>query len=452
MAATMRRRVVGSVNVSQLRNSLGGDDRYDATTGEYLGPAYVLTNTDGSSIAVNGVGDAITHLDGRVHGNTTAIADLSARIDSSVAESLVQQSAPGAKLTVGKDTDGMEVDFAGKDGSARTLSNVGDGTVAAGSLDAVNGGQLHGASQSVAVALGGGSVVNADGTVSTPSYAMTNADGSASQVIGVEGAVTYLDHRVSQNTTAIAGNTQAITHLTQQINNAGVGMVKQDATTRQITIARDVDGTSVNVAGTAGDRTLSGVAAGNADNDAVNVSQMKAAGVIGANGESKAVVTYNDAGKTGITLGGEGATAAVTVRNVADGVDDLDAVNVSQLNQRLQQNTMEVLVQANDYTDQRIDDVWTGVGQLSREVVKQDRRISQHGAMSMAAVQMASGAAAAAVGNPNGAWSVGLGFEQGYAAISAGYAKPVGKRSHISFGAAFGGDERSVGVGFAQKL
>ena len=62
------------------------------------------------------------------------------------------------------------------------------------------------------------------------------------------------------------------------------------------------------------------------------------------------------------------------------------------------------------------------------------------------------GYAAAAVGNPNGAWSVGLGSEQGHGAIAAGYAKPVGAESQISFGAAFGGDDRSIGVGFAHRL
>lgn len=228
--------------------------------------------------------------------------------------------------------------------------------------------------------------------------------------------------------------------------------MKQDAATRQITVAKDSDGTSVSVAGTAGDRVVTGVAAAKADNDAVNLGQLKSAGVIGANGETKSVVTYDDAGKSSMTMGGEGATTAVTIHNVADGVADHDAVNVGQLNQRLQQNTTEVLVQANSYTDQKLGDVWTGMDKLATEMAKQDSRISQHGAMSMAEAQMASGAAAAAVGNPNGAWSVGLGSEQGHGAISAGYAKPIGAKSQISFGAAFSGDDHSIGVGFAHRL
>lgn len=348
-------------------------------------------------------------------------------------------------VSVGAATSFTDVGGNPRSPMTRQIVNVGKGTQ---DNDAVNVSQLKG----LTAALGGGSAVNADGSIAAPTYTVTNADGTTSQVTGVEAAVTNLDGRVAQNTTAIAGNTTAINNLTTQINNGGVGLVKQDTATRQITVANDSDGTSVNVAGTAGDRVVTGVASGKADNDAVNLGQLKAAGVVGANGESKSVVTYDDASRTSMTMGGEGASSAVAIHNVADGVADHDAVNVSQLNTRLQQNTTEVLVQANGYTDQKIGDVWTGMDKLATELSRQDSRISQQGAMSMAEAQMASGAAAAAVGNPNGAWSVGLGAEQGHGAVSAGYAKPVGAKSQISFGAAFSGGDHSVGVGFAHRL
>ncbi|MDV3470301.1 hypothetical protein RZA67_16435, partial [Stenotrophomonas sp. C3(2023)] len=65
--------------------------------------------------------------------------------------------------------------FAGKDltsGAAinRTLTGVAAGAVSATSLDAINGSQLHGTAQSVANAIGGGSAVAADGTISAPSF------------------------------------------------------------------------------------------------------------------------------------------------------------------------------------------------------------------------------------------------------------------------------------------
>jgi len=442
-----------AVNVSQLKkvtDAMGGGASVNAD-GSITAPTYYVTNADGSKSSVTNMGDAMSNIDSRVYNNTTSITTINQQISSGTI-GMVQQASAGAKLTVGKDTDGAEVDFANNAGNARKLTSVADGAVAAGSKDAVNGGQLHAVSQSMASALGGGSTVNADGTVTAPSYSVTNADGSTSQVNGVEGAISNIDNRTYQNTQAITHNTSAINNLTTQISNGEVGLVKQDAATRQITVAKDSDGAAVSVAGTAGDRVVTGVASAKADNDAVNLGQLKAAGLVSANGETKSIVTYDTADKSSMTMGGEGATSAVTIHNVADGVADHDAVNVSQLNTRLQQNSTEVLVQANSYTDQKLGDVWTGMDKLANEVAKQDGRISQHGAMSMAEAQMASGAAAAAVGNPNGAWSVGLGSEQGHGAISAGYAKPVGKNSQISFGAAFGGSDHSVGVGFAHRL
>ncbi|WP_408580951.1 YadA family autotransporter adhesin, partial [Burkholderia cepacia] len=81
--------------------------------------------------------------------------------------------------------------------------------------------------------------------------------------------------------------------------------------------------------------TLSNVKAGVADKDAVNVSQLKGSGLIGDDGKSIAAVTY-DRNADGtpnygtVTLGnGAGPTQ---IKNVATGVDDLDAVNVKQLN------------------------------------------------------------------------------------------------------------------------
>ncbi|MFV3416398.1 hypothetical protein ACNFH8_29490, partial [Pseudomonas sp. NY15436] len=91
----------------------------------------------------------------------------------------------GANLTVGKDTDGAAVDFAGTAG-ARKLINVADGTVAAGSKDAVNGGQLFATNQQVAqnttdiagnttsISNLDGRVTNVEGDVSTLNTSITN--------------------------------------------------------------------------------------------------------------------------------------------------------------------------------------------------------------------------------------------------------------------------------------
>ncbi|MEK7899556.1 hypothetical protein, partial [Burkholderia contaminans] len=44
-----------------------------------------------------------------------------------------------------------------------------------------------------------------------------------------------------------------------------------------------------------------------------------------------AAVTYDDATKSAVTLGGTGATTPVALKNVADAKDDHDALNLGQL-------------------------------------------------------------------------------------------------------------------------
>nr|3WPO_A Chain A, Trimeric autotransporter adhesin [Acinetobacter sp. Tol 5]3WPO_B Chain B, Trimeric autotransporter adhesin [Acinetobacter sp. Tol 5]3WPO_C Chain C, Trimeric autotransporter adhesin [Acinetobacter sp. Tol 5]3WPP_A Chain A, Trimeric autotransporter adhesin [Acinetobacter sp. Tol 5]3WQA_A Chain A, Trimeric autotransporter adhesin [Acinetobacter sp. Tol 5]3WQA_B Chain B, Trimeric autotransporter adhesin [Acinetobacter sp. Tol 5]3WQA_C Chain C, Trimeric autotransporter adhesin [Acineto len=105
-----------------------------------------------------------------------------------------------------------------------TITNVKDGTVAQGSKDAVNGGQLWNVQQ-----------------------------------------------QVDQNTTDIS-------NIKNDINNGTVGLVQQAGKDAPVTVAKDTGGTTVNVAGTDGNRVVTGVKEGavNATSkDAVNGSQMK---------------------------------------------------------------------------------------------------------------------------------------------------------------------------------
>ncbi|MEB4727420.1 hypothetical protein OXV37_38400, partial [Burkholderia contaminans] len=91
----------------------------------------------------------------------------------------------------------------------------------------------------------------------------------------------------------------------------------------------------VTLAGKTG-TTLSNVKAGTADLDAVNVSQLKSSGLIGEDGKSIAAVTYDKkadgtANYNSVTLGGGKSTGPVTLSNVAQGKANTDAVNVEQL-------------------------------------------------------------------------------------------------------------------------
>ncbi|MDI9690747.1 hypothetical protein, partial [Burkholderia cenocepacia] len=65
----------------------------------------------------------------------------------------------------------------------------------------------------------------------------------------------------------------AIENISNSLVHGSIGLVQQDDVTRDITVAKDTDGTTVNFAGTAGDRVLTGVGAGAVSatsNDAIN--------------------------------------------------------------------------------------------------------------------------------------------------------------------------------------
>ncbi len=82
-------------------------------------------------------------------------------------------SRSGTNVTIGAvdaPTFAGKVTAKGFDAGGEKITNVAPGTISSGSTDAVNGSQLWGASDSVAAALGGGSTVNEDGSVTAPSY------------------------------------------------------------------------------------------------------------------------------------------------------------------------------------------------------------------------------------------------------------------------------------------
>ena len=241
-------------------------------------------------------------------------------------------------------------------GTANKIIGVAAGTVSAASTDAVNGSQLYGVSQSVAGALGGNSTVNPDGSVARPQY---DIGGSTFYTVG--DALNNLDGRTAQNTDSIA-------NINSILNNIGGGagiMYFHSNSTLVDSQAMGVDSVaiggnaqawdegsvalgansvanrpnSVSVGSVGKERQITNVAAGTADTDAVNVSQLKAAGLVDKNGNANAAVIYDhnadgsvDYGS--VTMGG-GASGGTTIHNVAAGVADTDAVNVAQMNAAL---------------------------------------------------------------------------------------------------------------------
>ncbi|RQU30711.1 hypothetical protein DF142_34830 [Burkholderia cenocepacia] len=324
--------------------------------------ADAVSNLDGRTIANEG---AITDLDGRTMANETAVTKLDNRVTTNEGAitkladqigsgtlGLVQQANAGDDLTVGANTDGAAVNFTGTAGN-RTLTGVAAGDVSAASSDAVNGSQLHGVADSVASAIGGGSTVNADGSISAPSFTVGDGSGGTKIVTSVGDAVTNLDGRVTNNEGGIK-------KLADQLGSGTVGLVRQDATTGMITVGAGGAGSVVNFAGSGGPRVLSGVANGVHDDDVVTISQLRATGLINYLGKEVGAVTYDsDLSFDSVTFAGTDGTVLKRVAAGFVGRDSMEAVNGGQL-YALQE---EFAKQYGDLSG-RFDDLSSRVGEL----------------------------------------------------------------------------------------
>ncbi|MFX1674264.1 YadA-like family protein [Paraburkholderia sp. A2WS-5] len=427
---------------------------------------HVESNT--SSIEANTA--SITNLDGRVTQNSTDITSIQGDISTinnnlnSGTIGMVQQASAGADLTVGKDTDGAAVDFADKSGNTRTLKSVAAGAVTAASTDAVNGSQLHGVASSTASAMGGGAKVNPDGSISAPAYVV---GGKTFDNVG--DSLTNLDGRV--------------TSLADEISSGSVGLVQQDAATRNITVANSTDGTVVDFAGTAGTRALTGVSAGKvnaASTDAVNGSQLFAQAVSTAralgggsavssdgtvtapsyvvggmtvndvgsavtnldgrvtqnttdiasrqgnmsnlSGQVANAVAYDSSAHDSVTLGGNGSATAVALHNVAAGTATTDAVNVGQLNDAI---TTVTNIAQNGGTP-----MFAATGDRNSEV-----------AAATGAHATAAGANAVAAGGQSTAVGAGA-VARAHNSVALGAGSMANRDNSVSVGA--GGSERQI--------
>lgn len=236
-----------------------------------------VTTIDGRVTTVEG---DVVALDTRVTANESDIADVGLRVDTLETVVVRYDSAAQDQITLG--------------GAAGTrLTNLADASLSASSTDAVNGSQLFATNQQVAA--------NTDAIAN-----LTFAVGSGG---GDSGPVQYAD--------------------------------PSDPTSPNDGTATD-DATLVGASG--GPVRLHNVADGEADTDAVNMSQLQqVAAAVDELGES--AVQYDDATQARVTLAGSSGT---TVSNVAAGAltaSSTDAVNGSQLyatNQQVDTNSQDI--------------------------------------------------------------------------------------------------------------
>ena len=217
----------------------------------------------------------------------------------------------------------------------------------------MNGSQLYALANSTADALGGGSTVNPDGSITAPTYVV---DGTTVNNVG--DAITNLDGRVTQNTTDISNMNSTLNNIT---TGAGIMYFHANSTLAdsQATGAESVAiggnaqslaansvalgsnsvadrANTVSVGSAGNERQITNVAAGTADTDAVNVAQLKASGIVNPNGTTNTAVTYDNnpdgtPNYSSVTMG-NGVAGGTTISNVAAGTAGDDAVNLNQLN------------------------------------------------------------------------------------------------------------------------
>ncbi|MNM78247.1 Adhesin YadA precursor [compost metagenome] len=240
-------------------------------------------------------------------------------------------------------TDMLSLIAAGGDayapGAAQVLTNVADGWISASSTDAINGSQLHDTNEQVATNTT--NITNLDGRV-------TNVEGD---VTTLQGDVSNLDGRVTNiyetGTKYFHANSTGTDSVASGVDSVAIGMGAVSSHDGSIALGAGsvADGSTLGheaylVGGTAngevniGDRRITGLSAGADDTDAVNVAQLKA---ITSSSVADAVM-YDNSTHNSITLGGDTynsvtKTGGTKITNVARGVDDSDAVNMSQLNE-----------------------------------------------------------------------------------------------------------------------
>ncbi|MFY2067527.1 YadA-like family protein [Achromobacter xylosoxidans] len=148
------------------------------------------------------------------------------------------------------------------DAANAKLAGIGEGETVAGRI----GDATRAANRALADALGGGAGVGADGTVQGPAFAVTavgpDGRGQASSQGNVADALRVVDGSVVAVNDKVNAVGAGVETMREQLDAGQLGLVRQDAGTRDITVAGQTDGARVTFSGTGGARTLDGVKAG----------------------------------------------------------------------------------------------------------------------------------------------------------------------------------------------
>ncbi|WP_375620396.1 Vomp family autotransporter [Bartonella sp. TS25HLJMH] len=170
--------------------------------------------------------------------------------------SLVKWVADEKLITIGAQKDGIEINVANNDAKNRIISGVAVGKVSSDSTEAINGHQLFNYADNISKYFGGETDV----------------------IDGFKPTFTVQKTKHNNVTDAFAAIDSSITDIYNQINNVtGNSLVKWDEDEKLITIGKEKGGTKIDIAGTEGERTITGVKNGEISEnstEAINGSQI----------------------------------------------------------------------------------------------------------------------------------------------------------------------------------
>ncbi|HBE3927873.1 TPA: YadA-like family protein [Escherichia coli] len=380
----------------------GGADISDA--GVLTGPTYTIGGTD-----YNNVGDAL--------------AAINTSFSTSLGDALLWDATA-------KGGDGAFSAGRGTDNTASIITNVADGAISSTSSDAINGSLLYDTSKYIADTLGGDAEVNADGTITAPTYAI--AGGSYSNVgDALEAIDTTLDDALLWDATANDGNgafsaahgKDKTASVITNVANGAISATSSDA----------INGSQLYTTNKYIADALGGDAEVNADGSITaptytiaNAEYNNVGDALDALDDNALLwdATAND-GAGAYNASHDGKASIIT--NVADGnigEGSTDAINGSQLfntNMLIQQNSEIINQLAGNTSETYIEDNGAGINYVRTNdngLAFNDASASGIGATAVGYNAVASGESSVAIGQGSSS-SVDTGIALGSSSVSS---------------------------------
>ncbi|MDC4826100.1 trimeric autotransporter adhesin Ata [Acinetobacter baumannii] len=355
ISSTSKEAVNGSQihNISNsIKNSIGGNT--------VVNPDGSLTTNNIGGTGKNNINDAISEVKNTATKAKTTVTegdnivvketvnkDGSTNYEVSTKKDLTLNSVTTGDSVLNNNgltiKDGPSITKDGINAGGKKITDVANGVIAQNSKDAVNGGQVHHISHSIKNSIGGNTVVNPDGSLTTNNIGGTGKN-------NINDAIKSVDEKV----------TNGVNDLTQKGLNFGANDQKA---TQGKAVHRKL-GDTINIVGGADAKTAEDKTSGEniitrTTEDGVKIEMLKDVKFdsmnVGGHVLNQQGLTIK--GGPSITVNGINA-GGKQITNVADGINAKDAVNKGQLDKQI-----------NEVKDQ----IGKDIGKLSDHAVQYDK-------------------------------------------------------------------------------